>query len=144
MGDENYKQNIRTLMIQGFVIVANNFGQYYVHDNDGQLIYQSKNYYNRIHPHFEKNFVFEINLPSQELREISLDHPNKLTNKWTVQKIEAISNICGDTNTIVVIFEGGKFGILNLTTSEFEELKEKSKDFQDNEERKKKGRYWKY
>jgi len=67
-----------------------------------------------------------------------LDHPNKLTNKWTVQKIEALSNICGDTNTIVVIFEGGKFGILNLTTSEFEELKEKSKDFQDIKERTKK------
>ena len=47
----------------------------------------------------------------------------------------ALSDICGDTNSIVVIFEGGLFGIFNLTTSVFEEIEQKSKDFHDVEEK---------
>ena len=80
-------------------------------------------------PHYEKNSVYEIDLKSQEFKEISLDHPNKLTNRWTANEIVAQSNICVETNSIAVIYEGGKFGIFHRTTSVFDEIKQKSKDY---------------
>ena len=69
-----YNQN--TLMIQGLVIVTDSYGRYRVHDSEGQLLYKSKGGGYQILPHFEKNSIIQIHLESQELEEISLDHPN--------------------------------------------------------------------